>query len=191
MALESVPLHALFGVMMWMLIQDPDDPKLSMVGFGARDIRQEKSSIWTVLPSDFVTKGYGDRRAVAIEAHLDRLLPERDELLWIFDYWRSPSSDLRQYLWAHREADVDRARRLIEVLPPETIFAMLRYLANNYWGHFLGWPDLLLFRPSEFLFVEVKSSSDKLSEDQKRWIADNHDQLRLGFRIAKIHRGRG
>ena len=41
------------------------------------------------------------------------------------------------------------------------------------------------------MFVEVKSSSDKLSEEQKRWIADNHGMLNLSFRIAKIHKAKG
>ena len=32
--------------------------------------------------------------------------------------------------------------------------------------------------------------ADKLSEEQKRWIADNHDLLHLPFSIAKIHKAR-
>ena len=87
-------------------------------------------------------------------------------------------------------ADVDRARRLIEVLPPDTIIAILRYLVADYWSHYLGWPDLLLHRGDAIQFVEVKSSSDKLSEEQKRWIADNHDVLHLPFNIAKIHKAK-
>jgi hypothetical protein len=189
--LESVPFHALFGVMMWMLIQDSNDPLSRVVGFGDRAVYEEtrgKSMIWTPLPEDFGSKGYGTRRDDAIRTHLGRLVPGCEELLWTFDYWRPYSENLRQYLWAHRAEDVDRARRLIEILPPGTIIAILGYLAENYWNHFLGWPDLLLHRGDAFELVEVKSSSDRLSEDQKRWIADNHDTLKLPFRIAKIHK---
>lgn len=128
---------------------------------------------------------------MAIEEHLAQLLPERDELLWTFDYWRPMSADLRQYRWAHREEDVDRARKLVEILPPRTVIAILLYLVDDYWGRFLGWPDLLLHRPDAFRFVEVKSSSDKLSQEQKHWIAENHDRLHLPFAIAKIHRALG
>jgi hypothetical protein len=190
---ESVPFHALFGVMMWLLIQDPSDPLNRIVGFGNRSIygaTRENSPIWTALPEDFGTKGYGRRRAEAINAHLALLPPDREELLWTFDYWRPMSADLRQYLWAHREEDVNRARQLIETLPPDTILTILRYLVGDYWGRYLGWPDLLLFRAGGFQFVEVKSSSDKLSEEQKRWIADNHEMLHLPFRIAKIHKAK-
>ena len=100
----------------------------------------------------------------------------------------TPSERLRQYLWAHRDADVNRARRLIELLPADTVLGILRYLVDDYWGRYLGWPDLLLHRDGEFLFVEVKSSSDKLSAEQMRWIIDNHALLLLPFRLAKLHR---
>jgi hypothetical protein len=76
------------------------------------------------------------------------------------------------------------------VLPAFTLIAILRYLVQNYWGRYLGWPDLLAYRDSEVRLVEVKSSGDKLSEDQKRWIADNHEMLKLPLAILKIHRKR-
>ncbi|MGY3609702.1 MULTISPECIES: VRR-NUC domain-containing protein [unclassified Bradyrhizobium] len=91
-------------------------------------------------------------------------------MLELFAYWLSPSDGLRQYLWAHREADVSRARRLIEILPPDTILLILRYLVADYWGHYIGWPDLILHRDEAFMLVEVKSSSDKLSAEQMGWI---------------------
>ncbi|MHB9880653.1 VRR-NUC domain-containing protein [Pacificimonas sp. ICDLI1SI03] len=188
--LESVPFHALFGVMMWIVIQDPIDPKNRIVSFGDRtayEERRTKEPIWTHLPSDFGSAGYGIRRATAIEKHFDEFLHD-DDLEWLFDYWRFHSENLRQYLWAHRPEDVERARKLLEILPPQTIKAILHYLVQDYWGRYLGWPDLLLHREGEFRFVEVKSSSDRLSDDQKRWIADNHNVLKLPFSIAKIHR---
>lgn len=191
---ESLPIHALFGVMMWLLIQHPFDPLNRVVGFGDRAVYEatrEKVQIWTPLPEDFGSKGYGRRRASAIDEHLARLPVDREELLCTFDYWRPMSAEFRQYLWAHRDKDVERARQLIEILPPETVIGILRYLVGDYWGRYLGWPDLLLHRDGEFQFVEVKSSSDKLSEEQKRWIADNNELLHLSFRIAKIHRRSG
>jgi hypothetical protein len=193
MRLESAPLHALFGVMMWLLIEDPNDPKCRMAGFGSRttyEAGEKPPLIMMNLPEDFGTSGYGQRRSQAIDEHLALLTPEREHLLWHFDYWRRPSENLRQYLWAHREPDVDRARRLIEILPAETIIAVLRYLVADYWGHYLGWPDLLLWRDEAFMMVEVKSSSDKLSAEQMQWIADNHDILKLPLRIAKLHRSK-
>lgn len=188
--LESVPLHVLFGAMTWMLIQGYDDPLCRMVSFGDRIAFEEKrpgEMIWTHLPSDFGSKGYGERRAAAIDEHFNEMLLD-DDPLWLFDYWLEPSEGLRQYLWAHRPEDIARARRLLEILPFQTIKAILRYLVGGYWDRYLGWPDLLLYREGEFKFVEVKSSNDRLSEEQKQWIADNHDILKLPFAIAKIHK---
>jgi len=188
--LESVPFHCLFGVMMWLLIQDPTDERLRVVSFGERSAYEgghPMPQIWSQLPEDFGTAGYGTRRQGAIDKHL-AMVCEGDDLLWLFDYWRSYSRDLRQYLWAHRDPDVDRARRLVQILPSSVILKVLCYLVEDYWGRYLGWPDLLLHRHDEFLLVEVKSSGDKLSQDQRHWIAANHDQLQLPFKVAKIHR---
>jgi hypothetical protein len=199
MPLESVPLHALFSVMMWLLIEHPTDPRSRMVGFGSRtafEARIPGEKIWMHLPEDFGTAGYSRRRKEAIDEHFDFFFKpdgynDRGHLLELFDYWRSPSERLRQYLWAHRGADVDRARKLIQILPPETILTILRYLVDDYWDLYLGWPDLLLWRDDDFLLIEVKSSSDRLSGDQMRWIADNHEELKLPFCIAKLHRPSG
>lgn len=91
-----------------------------------------------------------------------------DDLEWLFDYWLEPSINFREYLWAHREADVLCARPLIEVLPAEIIVRILRYLVGDYWRRYTGWPDLLVYKESDFFFAEVKASKDKLSAEQKR-----------------------
>ncbi|MBX3713062.1 MAG: VRR-NUC domain-containing protein [Lysobacter sp.] len=193
MILESAPFHALFGVMMWILIQDPGDSRVRTVGFGDRTAYEARGAnfpIWTLLPDDFGSKGYADRRKQHIDAHFELMPHERADMLWLFDYWVPFSSDLRQYLWAHRDEDVVRARRLIEILTPAQIHSVLRYLISHYWGHYLGWPDLLLHRSDEILLAEVKSSNDRLSGDQKRWIVDNKVHLGFPFSLVKLHRSR-
>lgn len=191
MFLESAPFHVLFGVYMWLLIQDPADPQVRLVGFGERNdfkVGRKQRIIWTHLPDDFGSSGYGSRRAAEIEKHLslDRL--NRDDLLWHFDYWLDYSNDLRQYLWAHRDEHIKKTRKLIEILPAEIICRILKYLVENYWHRYLGWPDMLVFRGSEYSFVEVKSSNDKIREDQKAWIKGNYEILKLPFQIVKVHK---
>jgi len=189
---ESVPFHALFGTLMWLLIQDPMDPEVSIVGFGRRspvasEVKQEP--IWTGLPRDFGAPGYASRRAQAIDEHLNFLPDDKDEMLWTFDYWVEPSTSLREYLWAHRPEDIARARTLVAVLPVKTTKRVLRYLVEDYWRRYCGWPDLFVYRPTELFFAEVKSSKDRLSEDQKRWIRDNSAHLHLPFQLVKVLRG--
>ena len=189
---ESVPFHVLFGIFLWPLIQDPDDPLVRMVGFGDRAAfeRSERGpTIWAPLPEDFGTPGYSKRRAAAIEEHFETLLNRDGEgMLWTFDYWITPSEPLRQYLWAHRPNDIAKAKEIVSILSPDVVRRILRYLIADYWQHFCGWPDLLAVKEGEFLFLEVKSSQDKLSEDQKRWIKGNAAELHLPFKLVKIHR---
>lgn len=188
---ESSPFHAIFAIYMWQLIQDPLDPSVRMTIFGRRDDpenRQESMHVYTLLPSDFGVPGYSLRRADVVREYFSKLPSAKDDFLWIFDYWVGPSSNLRQYLWAHRTEDINKAREIISILPTEKTLSILRYLLGDYWKRHCGWPDLLVHRDGEFFFAEVKSSKDKLSEDQKRWIQGNREQLQLPFCIVKIHR---
>jgi hypothetical protein len=187
---ESIPFHVLFGVFMWIVIQDPKDTLLQPRGFGDRATYEDASGeimIWTLLPPDFGTSGYFKRRALDITAHLNWLPKDKDDLLWTFDYWIEPSSGLRNYLWAHQPQDVSRARKIISILPTDVILRILHYLMVDYWRRFCGWPDLLVYKENEFLFIEVKSSRDRLREDQKVWIRGNYEELFLPFKLVKIH----
>jgi hypothetical protein len=189
---ESIPFHALFGVFFWLLIQDPGDPRVRIVGFGERaafEQGQRGKEVWSHLPEDFGMPGYARRRASAIDEHFSSILAgDTKELLWKFDYWVPYSDGLRQYLWAHRHENIVTARQLVSILPADVIRVILRYLIGDYWQRFCGWPDLLAYKQEEFLFLEVKSSSDELSEDQKRWIAGNSTALHLPFKLVKIHK---
>lgn len=188
---ESTPFHVLFGIYMWLLVQDPRDPECRMICFGDRKAFEEKQKgqmIWTPLPSDFGATGYTQRRISAIKEHFDTFPEEKDGYLWLFDYWLEYSEGLRQYLWAHRIADIEKARMIVSILPVNILNKILQYLIEDYWGRYLGWPDLIVYNHSEYIFVEVKSSKDKLREDQKNWIRGNSEILHLPFELIKIHR---
>ena len=188
---ESVPFHVLFGNLMWMIIQDPKDKNMRSVGFGRRNESPKKGfqdQIWTTLPDDFGKKGYGIRRKKQIAKYLKDMPKNREELFGFFDMYLDGSENLRQYLWAHRGIDIKTAEKLIEILPPLIIVEILQYLADDYWQRFCGWPDMLVYNDDEYFFVEVKSSGDKLSDDQKKWIVGNYDFLKLPFKLFKIHK---
>lgn len=188
---ESTPFHTLFAILMWLLIQDQSDPLVRIVGFGERsayETRRESKPIWTHLPEDFGTLGYAQRRTDAIKKHFDLIPQEQQDLLWTFDYWVEPSFGLRQYLWAHEPQDVERARKLATLLPVDAIRRILKYLVTDYWRRYTGWPDLFVYKPNHQFFAEVKSSKDKLREDQKNWIRGNSAELHLPFKLVKIHK---
>src|SRR3546814_12658598 len=77
-------------------------------------------------PDDFGGRGYASRCKERIANHFGLFPEDREDMLWLFDYWRPMSSDLRQYLWAHREDDVNRARKLVGILAPSQIVSILR-----------------------------------------------------------------
>jgi len=188
---ENAPLHVLFGVYMWSLIQDPKDPLVRRVGFGNRhgfDGGEQGEIIWTLLPEDFGTSTYARRRRSALEAHLAPEMLGGNELERLYDYWLEASEPFRQYLWAHRARDVDTARQLLRILPAECICRILRYLVDAYWDRYSGWPDLFVYKNAEFFFAEVKSVGDRLSQGQKQWIRGNREHLGLPFKLVKVHK---
>ena len=61
-------------------------------------------------------------------------------------------------------------------------------MIKNYWDRYLGWPDLFIYNKNQYFFVEVKSSKDKLSDNQKNWIKGNYEELKFPFKLLKIHK---
>src|SRR5271154_2783633 len=136
---ENKPIRVLFSVLMWPVIQDAKDPHNRMVGFGDRhafDAGVRGKPIWTHLPADFGTQGYGVRRAEAIKKHLSAMNFETRQLQRLFDLWLGPSEDLRQYLCTHMNHHIEVARQLINILPAVAIAEILRYLVDDYWGRY-------------------------------------------------------
>jgi hypothetical protein len=151
--------------------------------------------IWTRLPEDFGAPGHARRRGAELDNHLSWLPTDDRVLAATFDYWLDPSRALRQYLWAYTDEDERRARTVIGVLGAERVVRVLRFLAEDYWGRYLGWPDLLTWRRTEPAadavvdLIEVKSRGDRLSDDQRQWISANDSAgLHLPFRVVKVHR---
>ncbi len=133
--------------------------------------------------------GHAERRQGALTKHLKHIRRDTADLLWLFNYWTPYGRPLRQYLWAHEKKDLVRARIILRVLGAGRVRQILDYLAGGYWQRYLGWPDLLAWkRGGDFFFVEVKSSNDRVREDQLRWLKDNSELLRLPVKIMKVHR---
>jgi hypothetical protein len=176
--LENEPIHVLFATYMWPVLQDARDRLSRIVGFPDRpayDAGIKGKLIWSRLPADFGKPQYATRRAKHIDKHMAVIAAEQQELGGLFDRWLGPSSDLRNYLWAHRAEHIRVARQLIDIMPADTLMEVLRYLIDHYWGRYAGWPDLLVHRQKEFILVEFTSAGDHLGAAQQGWIRDNHE----------------
>lgn len=119
-----------------------------------------------LLPRDFGTRSYFERRKEYIINFISSLNIKNE----LFHENLSNSFNLREYLWAHRQEDIEKAEKIVQVLDIESLKRILTYLIMNYWKNYCGWPDLFIYKSNEFKFIEVKGSGDKLQEDQKNWI---------------------
>ena len=183
---ESAPFHALFCVFMGTVIQDTEDPKIRIVTFGDRFDFEEKSGsskqITTILPEDFGSRGYYLRRKAQILKHLDGL----NDIDQAFRLWLDASTELRQYLWAHHESYISKAKKILSIISSDVLVKVLKYMVIDFWKNFCGWPDLIVFNESTQFFVEVKSTNDKLSEDQKNWLLGNQKYMEFKVKIFKV-----
>ena len=59
---------------------------------------------------------------------------------------------------------------LLEKLSPEQISAVMLEMAKNLREHVRGFPDLLIWDDAEYQFIEVKSPTDSLSNQQLYWL---------------------
>ena len=69
--------------------------------------------------------------------------------------------------------DIQLIRELVHIVPFESLSKVLRYLWTHLSTHAKGFPDLFIFKDSEYQFIEVKSPTDHLSAIQYFW----HDFL--------------
>ena len=69
--------------------------------------------------------------------------------------------------------DIELIRELVLRVPQESLAHVLRYLWTHLSTHAKGFPDLFVFKDSEYQFIEVKSPRDHLSAIQYFW----HDFL--------------
>jgi len=70
--------------------------------------------------------------------------------------------------------DIELIRELVHLVPQESLAHVLRYLWTHLSTHAKGFPDLFIFKDSEYQFIEVKSPTDHLSAIQYFW----HDYLK-------------
>ncbi|NQW77636.1 MAG: VRR-NUC domain-containing protein [Cytophagales bacterium] len=69
--------------------------------------------------------------------------------------------------------DIELIRELVRRVPQESLAYVFRYLWTHLSTHAKGFPDLFIFKDSEYQFIEVKSPTDHLSAIQYFW----HDFL--------------
>ncbi len=173
------------------IIQDPQDPLLrltmrqSTIRWASTERNTPFVEFW--LPEDFASKNYYNRRRIEFDGWFEKLA-EKVSLLDAFDSLTNESHLLRDYLWANDERTVELARFVLQVVPSKTVLNALRWAIEDFWNRQPGWPDLFATKDSDYLFVEVKTPHDKLSQSQMNWFQWAVQQKNISCEICRIRK---
>jgi hypothetical protein len=153
-------------------VQDRNDPRLRE-GFrtttrGWRQHRKNPQRISIVLPDDFASASYYQRREDAIQSSIQRMR-STENLGIMFDGLLNSSESLRDYLWVNDDEPVEAARIALNIVPREMVIACVVWAIKHFWQRRRGWPDLFVYTADSFVFSEVKAPHDHLSPEQMNW----------------------
>ncbi|MFO0559946.1 MAG: hypothetical protein U0269_18155 [Polyangiales bacterium] len=183
---NSDAIASLFGALLGPVIQSAGDPYVRSASFGVRDAApgEARAMVTTLLPEDFGTPSFAKRRSAEFERHFNELPKTRALLVQRYDRWSIEHRGLLSYLWAEGQEDVVRA--LLSALAPPVVHEILRYLVGDYFARRRGWPSALITRGDEWSFVQVLHKKSRLSDEQRRWIEDNHRGHHWPFELVRV-----
>ena len=171
-------------------IQDTTDPRVRMVfrnstkGWSSKN--RVPGLVRILLPEDFGSTEFYERRKDAIVLAIDSMR-KADNLLNVFAEHFETSESLRDYLWVNDNEAVETARTALSVLPKDIVISSVEWAIQDFWQRQPGWPDLFVYKGSEYKFVEVKSPYDKLSLEQMQWFEWASVQ-RIPHEILRVNR---
>jgi hypothetical protein len=139
------------------------------------------------LPTDFGSSEYYKRRKTALDTSIQQL-KVANSLLSLFNELMDESESLRGYLWVNDDKAIEVAQFALNVLPKELVVACIEWAVQDFWHRQPGWPDLFVYRSSDFVFVEVKSPYDELSQEQMNWFEWAIEEAHIPCEICRVQR---
>ncbi len=168
---ERKLISILVGTFCFSVIQDTTDPRIRICvrssTKGWTMTKRNTPLIQFLLPEDFGSKEYFERRSVSFNSLLEKL--KKTDIAKLFEELLVPSESLRDYLWVNDDEAVELGRTALRVMPHTLVLKCVDWAIRNFWGSQTGWADLFVFNYNEFKFVEVKSPNDELSLEQMNW----------------------
>jgi Fanconi-associated nuclease 1 len=122
------------------------------------------------MPRDFHSADFYQRRSGMIAGRLEQLasVDLREEIG--DSYARNYGRPCRP-IWNWDRFTLEELKTAASAVPRRSLLVILDYLMRDFGHNRVGVPDLFLWKDEGAAFAEVKGPTDRLSDDQKRWVA--------------------
>ena len=148
--------RAIFGLVFWDIVFDP-----SLVAFHHPFQRR---------PSDLYLPDFYEKRKDLIISHLDSFADFQDLLIYMGERYESKFGIANPFVVWLDEVWL-MVKKAIEVVEFEAMKKILHEMSKNLVENLRGFPDLFMWDDNaDYCFVEVKSPTDNLSNQQLSWL---------------------
>lgn len=155
---ENLILTSIYGIFMWDFIFYDQIPYVFQTPYQS-------------FPLDYRSNDFFIKRIDIYNKIISEIKAYEDTSAYFFENYRKNLKKLNAFVnWSLLETlGEDFLKRVIRGLG-SCLYNVLKFLSEDYKYYSSGMPDLILSRSTEIKFAEVKSTNDKLSEQQKMWI---------------------
>lgn len=154
--------RAIFGLVFWDIVFDP-----SLVAFHHPFQRR---------PSDLYLPDFYEKRKGLIISHLESFQDIQDLLIYMGERYESKFGIANPFVvWLEEEGTHPiwlMVRKAVELVDFGAMKKILHEMSKNLVEHLRGFPDLFMWdeKSEDYCFVEVKSPTDNLSNQQLSWL---------------------
>jgi hypothetical protein len=154
---ENFTWRAIFGLIFWDIVFDP-----SLVAFHHPFQRR---------PSDLYLPDFYEKRQDLIVSHLESFENIQTLLVYMGERYESKFGIANPFVIWLEDMWV-MVRKAVEVINFESLKKILHEMSKNLVENLRGFPDLFMWddATNEYCFVEVKSPTDNLSNQQLFWL---------------------
>lgn len=165
--------RAIFGLVFWDIVFDP-----SLVAFHHPFQRR---------PSDLYLPDFYEKRKDLIISHLDGFPDVQDLLIYMGERYESKFGIANPFVvWLEEIWMI--VRKAVELIEFEAMKKILHEMSKNLVEHLRGFPDLFMWDDvsGEYCFVEVKSPTDNLSNQQLSWL-QYFQEIGVNAKVLRVY----
>ncbi len=170
--------RAIFGLVFWDIVFDP-----SLVAFHHPFQRR---------PSDLYLPDFYEKRKDLIVSHLDGFADVQDLLIYMGERYESKFGIANPFVvWLEEIWLI--VRKAVELIEFEAMKKILHEMSKNLVENLRGFPDLFMWDDAavdsvsgEYCFVEVKSPTDNLSNQQLSWL-QYFQEIGVNAKVLRVY----